>query len=222
MNDKPLMDAVREIKGKPLVQADVDKVKAAVAIMLAVPAADPLTLRVAMETIEHEAVVLEAYKDSVGIWTWAVGLTKASGVDPLLYKDNPASMAVCLAAYVNRLRAKYLPAVVRAFGDKVLTEPQLAAALSFHWNTGAISSAEWVKSWCAGKVGTAELQIMNWRTPASIIERREAERDLFFHGKWAQTGTALVLPVRKPSYQPNFSAGKRVNITTDLTKALAL
>lgn len=182
---------------------------------------DPLTLRVAMETIEHEAIVQEAYKDSVGVWTWGVGLTAAAGIDPLAYKDKPAAMSVCLAAYVDRVRSRYLPAVLKAFDGFKLSEAQLAAALSFHWNTGAIGSAEWVKTWKAGNVAKARAEIMNWSKPASIIERREKERDLFFDGKWAQTGTALVYGVSKPSYAPNWRSGRRVNVTADLTKALA-
>ena len=114
--------------------------------------ASPLTERAAMETIEHEAIVQEAYKDSEGVWTWSVGLTAASGVNPFAYKDKPASLVTCLTAYVERVRSKYLPEVVKAFAGVSLTEAQLAAALAFHWNTGAIGRSDWVTLFLAGKV----------------------------------------------------------------------
>lgn len=220
MDDKVLMDAVRDIKGKPLVQSDVDAVKTAIAIMLRGESSDPLTRRVAMETIQHEAIVCEAYRDSKRIWTWSVGLTDNSGVSPLTYKDKPASVAECLTAFVRVLRTKYLPEVQRAFKGRTLTEEQLAAAVSFHWNTGAIDSAQWVKSWLAGNVADASVEIMNWRSPAEIIPRREAERNLFFDGKWAQSKLASIVPVNKPSYQPSFKAAKKIDISSDLDKAL--
>lgn len=183
--------------------------------------AGPLTARVVLELAEHEAIVPEAYLDSVKVWTWAMGLTDASGIKVAAYKDNPRPLAECLAAVVDRLRKVYVPQVQRAFGGAKLTEAQFAAALSFHYNTGAIERADWVKLWRAGNVAGARASIMNWRSPAEIIPRREAERDLFFDGKWAQTGKALVIPVRKPSYQPNFAAAKRVDIRADVEKALA-
>jgi len=182
---------------------------------------DMLNVRILAETVEHEAIVQESYKDSVGVWTWAIGLTAAAGVDVTRYKDKPASIEECLRAFVARVRAQYLPDVLAAFGDRALTEAQLAAALSFHYNTGAIKRADWVKLWLAGRVTEARTAFMNWRSPASIILRREKERDLFFDGKWTQTGFATVYPVSKPSYQPAFGKGKRIDIRSDLERALA-
>jgi lysozyme len=183
--------------------------------------ADPLTLRVAMETVSHEAIVQEAYKDSVGVWTWGIGLTRASGVDVQKFKDKPQTIEACLHAFVERCRSVYLRDVLAEFSGYPLTEAQLAAALSFHYNTGAIKTAEWVDQWKVGKVAAARLSIMNWRTPASIIERREKERDLFFDGKWSSDGKALVIPVAKPSYQPAFSKARRVDVSAELKEALA-
>lgn len=183
--------------------------------------ADPLTVRVALELLEHEAVVQEAYLDSVKVWTWAVGITKASGIDVARYKDNPQPMATCLAAYADRLRKVYVPDVLKAFAGREITEAQFAAALSFHYNTGAIKRASWVGLWLNGKVSAARASFMEWRKPAAIIKRRQAECDLFFDGEWAQTGMVTVYPVRKPSYQPDFAKGKRVDVRADLAAALA-
>lgn len=180
-----------------------------------------LTVAVAAELVAHEAIVLEAYKDSVGVWTWGIGVTDASGHRVARYKDNPQTVERVLEIFVWLLRSKYLPDVVRAFGDHKLTEPQLAAALSFHYNTGAIGRASWVKSFLAGKPQTARAQFMEWRKPAAIIERREKECRLFFDGVWSGDGSALVIPVNKPSYQPSFRRAKRVPILADLERAMA-
>lgn len=179
-----------------------------------------ITAKVAMELLHHEAIVQEAYRDSVGVWTWGVGVTDASGHLVGRYKDNPQPIARCLGVFVWLLREKYAPAVREAFNGHALTEAQFASALSFHYNTGAIGRASWVASFKAGDLAKASEQFMDWRRPAEIVPRRRAERDLFFHGKWTQDGTTTVWPVRKPSYTPDWRNGRKVNITADLQAAL--
>lgn len=183
-------------------------------------ATDPLTARTALELIGHEALVLEAYRDSVGVWSWGIGVTDASGHHVMRYKDNPQTVRHCLEVYIWLLRNKYMPGVVAAFAGHDLTEAQFAAALSFHYNTGAIGKAGWVKLFKAGNVAGAHEAIMEWRHPESIIERREKERDLFFEGKWSQDGKATIWPVLKPSYHPDFRHPTRVDISADIAALL--
>jgi lysozyme len=180
-----------------------------------------ITEKIALEILSHEAIVPEAYKDSKGVWTWSVGITNASGhqVYPR-YKDNPQSIQRCIEVYVWLLKTKYGPEVRGAFLGHKLTEAQFAAALSFHYNTGAIQRASWVDSWKAGDTHKAQIQIMEWRKPAEIIERREKERDLFFGGVWSADGKATVYQVAKPSYSPRWSSAKRIDISADLKAAL--
>ncbi len=189
---------------------------AALPTMAAPKAVGPLTVRVLGEIVSHEAIVQEWYKDSEGIGTWGIGVTNASGHNVDGYRDNPQPVRKCLEIYLWLLRTRYLPDVQKAFAGRELTEAQIAAALSFHYNTGAILRADWVKSWMNGRPTTAKSEIMNWKSPPSIIERREKERDLFFGGQWSGDGTALLIPVRKPSYTPDWSRAKRINITSDL------
>jgi len=184
-------------------------------------AANEITPRVALELVSHEAIVLEAYVDSVGVWTWGVGVTDASGHLVERYKDNPQSIARCLEIYIWLLRTRYLPDVLKAFNDVLLSEAQLAGALSFHYNTGAIGRASWVKQWKAGRIDEARASLMEWRKPPEIVGRRTKERDLFFDGRWSQDGKALVIPVSKPSYRPSFRGAKRVDISAELMIALA-
>lgn len=220
----------REVIGDPLArltQEDVDAFNAATVgrwnplKAAPQPATAGLTAKVALELIGHEAIVQEAYVDSVKVWTWGVGVTNASGHDVGRYKDNPQTIDRCLEIYIWLLREKYIPAVEKAFAGHPLTEAQFAAALSFHYNTGAIKTATWVESWLAGDVAKAKLEIMNWCKPPEIKGRRTKERDLFFDGKWSSDGKATVYPVRKPSYTPNWGAAKRVDVSAILKGLLA-
>ncbi len=180
-----------------------------------------ITSNIAMEIVAHEAIVREAYKDSVGVWTWSVGITTASGHDVFpRYKDSPQPMQRCLEVFEWVLRTNYAPDVEDAFEGHALTENQFGAALSFHYNTGGIKRASWVKEWKDGDIATARSSFMNWRKPAEIIPRRKKERDLFFDGRWSGDGSVTEYPVKKPSYQPDFRNPKRVDVKASLTELL--
>jgi len=160
---------------------------------------------------------MEAYKDSKGVWTWGIGVTNASGHRVDRYKDFPTDLSHVIKIFKWLLETKYLPDVLKAF-DKPLTETQLGAALSFHYNTGAIAKAQWVKSFNEGNVEKARQEFMNWRSPPEIIPRREAERDLFFEGRWTNDGKATVYTrVRKPSYTPDWSSATQVDISKEIS-----
>ena len=155
----------------------------------------------------------EAYQDVVGVWTWGVGVTEASGhsICPR-YVDRPQTMRWCLEMYLRLLQEVYAPAVLEAFEGIDLTENQFGAALSFHYNTGAIGSAAWVEEWCGGEADAARESFMNWRKPPQIIPRREKERDLFFDGVWSSDGTVREFTVKKPDYVPNAECPKIVDV----------
>ncbi|MEM9344145.1 MAG: hypothetical protein AAGA87_13965, partial [Pseudomonadota bacterium] len=172
-----------------------------------------LTARVALELLSHEAIVREAYQDIVGVWTWGVGVTDASGhtVSPR-YIDQPQTLRWCLEMYLRLLRETYAPAVFSAFEDCELAEHQFGAALSFHYNTGAISNAAWVEEWKRGDCEAARDSFMNWRKPPQIIPRRTKERDLFFDGIWSSDGTVLEFAVEKPTYQVDPTSKKPVEV----------
>lgn len=166
-----------------------------------------LTPRAVAFVAGEEGLVREAYLDSENVWTWALGVTNASGhlVFPR-YRDNPQPLDACVEVSIWLMRKRYLPLVASAFHGHALAEHQLAAALSFHWNTGAIGRASWVKSFLAGDIAKARSEFMQWRNPVSIIERRRRELDLFFEGKWpAKLGRVPVWRVAKPSYRPKGS-----------------
>jgi lysozyme len=179
-----------------------------------------LTEPMVLEILEHESIVREAYRDSKGVWTWAVGITSRSGHRVERYKDNPQSIERCIAVYVWLLRTAYLPAVLRAFGGFPLAEHELAAALSFHWNTGAIARASWVASVKAGNRVAARAQIMEWTKDKSLIGRRKAERNLFFDRIWTQDGIVTVWPVKKPAYTPDWAHPEPMDVRNEVRAAM--
>jgi lysozyme len=177
-----------------------------------------ITPRIAMEIASHEAIIRQAYKDSVGVWTWSVGLTAATGHDVKRYIGKPQTIEHCLSVYVWALN-NYAEAVRAEFKGHDLTEEQFGAALSFHWNTGAIRSASWPDLWKAGKVAEARKSFLSWNKPREIIGRREAEAALFFDGVWASTGDVPEYGVTANG-TPAWSTRKLVNVKAALEAML--
>lgn len=138
----------------------------------------------------HEAIVPMPYYDSAKppVLTYGVGHTAAAGPpNPAsLDRKPPVDLETALRNVFEVFRrdiAKYEQDVNEAF-TRPLTQEQFDAAVSFHFNTGAIKRASWVKSFNRGQVSTAVEQIMNWTKPSSIIERRKDEQHLFATGKY--------------------------------------
>jgi lysozyme len=181
-----------------------------------------LTPRIVLELTSHEAIVPEWYKDSEGVGTWAIGVTNASGHNVDRYKDNPQPLRHCLEVSIWLMRAKYLPDVLRAFDGVALTEAQLAAALSFHYNTGAILRTDWVRLHKEGKPAAArQFLVSHYLNGGDLTERREKEAALFFDGRWSQDGKVTIYDVAKPSYSPKWSSARRVDVSADVAAILA-
>lgn len=170
-----------------------------------------LTPRTVAAVAHEEGLVLEAYKDSVGVWTWALGVAETGGHNVRQYIDKPSTIEAAVAASIDIMRKKYLPAVQRAFEGFRLKEHEIAGALSFHWNTGAIGKASWVKAWREGDTAAARKGYLAWDKPAAIIERRKSDAALFFDGVWPNL-LVPVYPVRKPSYLPDIRNRKLADI----------
>lgn len=176
-----------------------------------------ITPKCALELASHEGLVRQAYKDSVGVWTWSIGITNASGHNVDRYINNPQPLERCLEVYVWALE-RYAKDVREAFASKPLNEHQFAAALSFHYNTGGIKRANWVKKWLAGDVAGAKKDFMSWSKPKEIIGRRQKERDLFFDGKWSNNGTVTEYTRVKSNGQLDLSSAKKTDIKAAMEK----
>ena len=139
------------------------------------------------QLVAEEGEVLRAYRDVAGVWTIGVGLTAASGViTPCA--GMTISRADSRRLLAQALAARYEPAVSAMM-------PNAAAhafdgAVSFHFNTGAISRASWVADWRADRKAAARAGILAWnkaggRTVEGLRLRRAREADLILEGRRA-------------------------------------
>ncbi|WP_235003884.1 lysozyme [Jhaorihella thermophila] len=147
-----------------------------------------MTDRGLLALARHEGVVPGPYRDSTGTWTFGIGHTAAAGPpDPAemprgMPDDLDAGIQEAFRVFRTDL-ARYEAAVLRAV-TVPLEAHEFDALVSFRYNTGGISRAALTRHLNAGNRVAATDAFLNWRKPASIIPRREAERDLFRHGRY--------------------------------------
>lgn len=136
----------------------------------------------------HEGVVPAPYRDSTGTWTFGIGHTAAAGPpDPAeMPRGMPADLdeGIGEAFRVFRADLATYDAEVLAAVTVPLEPHEFDALVSFHYNTGGIARAALTRHLNAGDREAAAQAFLNWRRPAEIIPRREAERDLFRHGRY--------------------------------------
>ena len=140
----------------------------------------------------EEGTVLRAYRCPAGVWTIGDGLTAASGV------VKPRAGMVITAAEAARLlalalREKYEPSVevAMAIPGTVVARPsqhEFDAGVSFHFNTGAIRKASWVKQWKA-KSPRAQIRmsLLAWnkgegKVLPGLTARRDREATMLLDG----------------------------------------
>lgn len=158
--------------------------------------------------IGHEGIVPGPYLDSVKVLTYGVGHTAAAGspdparMAPGMPDDLDAELVRVFDVFRRDLE-KYEAAVARAITVPV-EQHEFDAAVSFHFNTGAIHRASWVKSLNAGDRSKATAQIMNWTKPREIIPRRQSEQELFATGKYPAQGVTVwaVTPDKRVEWVP--------------------
>jgi lysozyme len=142
----------------------------------------------------EEGVVLRAYRCPAGVWTIGAGLTAASGV------VTPHAGMVITAAVAKDLLAKalernYEPAVDRAMWPGRPVQHEFDAGVMFHFNTGAIARASWVKAWIADNAAAARKGLAAWnkgggKVLPGLVKRREREADLLLQGVYAPVKAA--------------------------------
>lgn len=141
----------------------------------------------------EEGVVLRAYRDVVGVWTIGCGLTAASGV------VKPKAGMVITEVEADRLlkaalARNYEPTVEVAMAhvaESKVTRPkqhEFDAGVSFHFNTGAIKKAGWVKKWVAGaSAHDVRSSLLQWakgggKVLPGLVARRGREADMLLNG----------------------------------------
>lgn len=150
-----------------------------------------ISLKGFMELIGHEAIALEPYYDGGGVLTWGVGHTAAAGTpDPASLWGRVAPFAEVLATF--RADLAHYEADVRAAITRPLSQAEFDAAVSFHFNTGAIGYATWVRKFNAGDRAGAIAAMLSWSTPPSIKPRRLKEQKLFAKGIYSNGEKGVV------------------------------
>jgi lysozyme len=137
----------------------------------------------------HEGVVLRAYRCPAGVWTIGAGLTAASGVvKPHAGMVITAQTARAMLA--EALERNYEPAVRAAMaGSGQVAQHEFDAGVSFHFNTGAIARASWVKAFRILDWALVEKGLKAWnkgggRVLAGLVRRRAEEFALMRHGDY--------------------------------------
>jgi lysozyme len=131
----------------------------------------------------EEGDVLRAYRCPAGKWTIGMGLTAASGVvKPVAGMVITKSESARLTRLA--LARNYEPAVTAALpGAK---QHEFDAAISFHWNTGAIRKASWVPLWVKKAARPQiEAKFRQWnkgggRVLPGLVKRRDRELKILF------------------------------------------
>ncbi len=138
--------------------------------------------------IRHEGIVPGPYLDVKNIWTVGIGHTAEAGPpDPAkIPRGMPADLEAGIRESLRLFRADLAAyeAEVRRAVTVPLAPHEFDALVSFHYNTGGIATAALTRHLNAGDRAAAAEAFLNWRRPASIIPRREAERDLFRYGRY--------------------------------------
>lgn len=161
------------------------------------------------EIAAHEGIVTSPYFDSVGIATLGIGHTASAGPPDPARNRREFTIPEIMDIFARDIE-KFEAGVRKAF-TRPLTQEQFDAAVSFHFNTGAIGRATWVKKFNAGDISGARKSFMDWRKPKEIIPRREKERDLFFDGIYSSNGMATIYPANAVG-AVQWSKGKSVNV----------
>jgi lysozyme len=98
----------------------------------------------------------------------------------------------CESLLRSSLKMRYEPAVDKAIGPGK-TQPQYDAGYSFHYNTGAIARASWVKNLFANHIAAVQPGIMQWnkgggKVLAGLTRRRNREWEMISTGDYGPEG----------------------------------
>ncbi len=139
-----------------------------------------------------EGRALRAYQDSVGVWTIGYGITNMDkGVGFVVKRGATVTADWAETSLLQSLRNNYMPTVRRVLDPAKCAAPQGAfdAALSFHFNTGAVARASWPRYLMAHANPQAEANLKAYnraggRVLAGLTRRRAAEWQIASAGNY--------------------------------------
>lgn len=216
---EPTKEVSTKNKEKPNVeqiQASEKKVEKVLEKNTAEPGVMTTSLEGMIEIASHEGLCLTKYKDSVGVWTIAIGATRTEIPDIAKWPtDKKLSIEECFELFKGSL-GKYEKAIRRTLKVDV---PQHAfdALVSWAYNVGG----GWAKKATVIKlinkgVPVSDRRVYNalmmYKKPPEIISRRQKEAILLTTGKYSNTGKVLVFPVSKKSFKPIYGKGYKIDV----------
>ena len=136
--------------------------------------------------LAEEAIVLSSYRDARGVWTIGAGHTEnAGGLEP--GPDVSVTLAEALAMFETDI-ARFEAGVNRAV-TVPLQQHEFDALVSFHYNTGAISTGTVDDKLNRGDRAAAMATLNQYikgggKTIAGLVARRAREKQLFETGEY--------------------------------------
>lgn len=168
-----------------------------------------------IEIASHEGLCLSKYKDSVGVYTIGIGITRTEIPDLAKWPADKTITIEEAFAMMQKAMGRYEKAIRRALKVEV---PQHAfdALVSWAYNVGG----GWAKKATVIKlinrgVPLSDKRVYNalmmYKKPKEIIGRRRKEAKLLCYGEYSNDGTVNVFPVSK-NLNPIYRKGKKINV----------
>jgi len=187
MNYAPLFDAIRKIAGRPLTQAEVDSVNAALTPSVAALSPDRFSA-VLIETLSHEGGWADHPKDPGGATMKGVTFAVFQAYKPGATKADLRAItdadlkAIYRKGYWDKIKGDELPAGVDmvVFDIAVNSGPKRAA----EWLQGAVGAT------VDGVIGDKTLAKVKAADARSVIDYLDQRRDRFYRslGTWTTFG----------------------------------
>lgn len=139
------------------------------------------SMRGALEILAHEAIVLNRYRDTKGIWTIGVGVTSASkaSINPDLFSGT----ITAVEAYdlFREILPKYEDMVNKSLAGRKVKQHEYDALVSLSYNAGNIAKPLTMAKIASGDVAGA---IDLWRADRVLWSRRNKEVKLAKTGQY--------------------------------------
>lgn len=177
------------------------------------------SLKGLIEIASHEGLCQTKYKDSVGVWTIAIGATRSEIPDLAKWPmDKKLSIKECFELFKQSIK-KYEDAVNKHLTRKI-KQHEFDALVSWCYNVGPgwLPRATVIKRINKGESGRRLYSaLMRYKKPPEIINRRKKESNLLAYGQYGN-GIVNVFQV-SPTGRPLYNKGKLIDPKKYLKKA---
>lgn len=150
---------------------------------------------------KYEGCRLQAYQDSVGVWTIGYGCT-----GPNIAPGMRITQAEADQMLSDRLTKEFEPGVIKAIGATATTQAQFDAmvSLAFNIGVGAFSKSSVARLHKLGQATAAADAFLLWNKAggnvlAGLVKRRAEERKLYLSAGNPQKPSETGIPVSLPA-----------------------